>query len=221
MRTIAVYALLALLGGVSFLREVDLAVTGLFYTEADWFFWRYAPPLEFVRKDLPKLIIGTGIACLLAGLVNAWFKKSYLGITWRSMAYLVSTMLLGPGLIVNLLLKDHWGRARPTTILEFGGKLQYTPPFVMADQCADNCSFASGHASIAFWTFALAMLVPPPWRRLAGGLAIAFGLAIGMVRVIQGAHFLSDVVSAGIITVGIALALRPMLKEKVQAPPSA
>ncbi len=220
MRSLAVYALFALPRSLSFLREIDLAVSGLFYNEAEWFFWRYAPPFEFVRKGLPAIILGAGVFCLLIGLANLWLKERIFGLTWRSMAYLTSTLLLGPGLIVNLLFKDHWGRARPTTIAEFGGKQHYTPPFVMTDQCADNCSFASGHASIAFWTFAFAMLLPPPWRVRAGWAAISFGFLIGMVRVIQGAHFLSDVVSAGLITVGVALALRPLLNEK-KAPPAA
>lgn len=212
------YFILAALAALAFAPGVDIAFTGLFYSEEKWFFWRYLPALEFVRKALPTIIIGAGVYFLLVGIVNLRLKDKVLGITWQAMAYLTLTMLIGPGLIVNLLFKDHWGRARPTTIAEFGGKLQFTPPFVFSDQCDDNCSFASGHAAIAFWTFALAMLLPPPWRARAGWAAIGFGLLIGLVRVIQGAHFLSDVVTAGLVTVGVALALRPLLlKELPQA----
>jgi lipid A 4'-phosphatase len=212
MKRKAAYGALAILVGLAFVPGADLLVTGLFYSKTEWFYWRYAPPFEFVRKALPAIIIGSGIFCLLIGLANLWLKDDILGITWRKMVYLLSTVLLGPGLIVNLLFKDHWGRARPSTIVEFGGKLSYSPPFIFSDQCNDNCSFASGHAAIAFWTFALAMLLPPPWRYRAGWAAILFGLLIGLVRVIQGAHFYSDVVSAGIVTVGVALALRPIIR---------
>jgi lipid A 4'-phosphatase len=212
------YFILALLVGLAFVPGADIAFTGLFYSAEKWFFWRYLPALEFVRKALPAVIIGAGVYFLLVGIVNLGLKDKILGITWQAMAYLSLTMLIGPGLIVNLLFKDHWGRARPTTIAEFGGKLSFSPPFVFSDQCDDNCSFASGHAAIAFWIFALAMLLPPPWRARAGWAAIGFGLLIGLVRVIQGAHFLSDVVTAGLVTVGVALALRPLLlKETPQA----
>lgn len=196
---------------------VDLFVTHLFYSQEKWFFWRYVPALEFVRKSLPQIIIGTGVFFLLAGAVNIVVKKRWLGVTKGAMAYLILTMALGPGLVVNLILKENWGRARPSTITEFGGKLDFTPPFFISDQCSDNCSFASGHAAIAFWTVALAMLAPPAWRRAAVWTALIFGFAVGMVRVIQGAHFLSDVVTAGLITVGIAYALKPSL---LKDPPS-
>lgn len=196
---------------LAFVPGFDIAFTNLFYSDEKWFFWRYAPPLEFVRKALPAIIIGAGLFFVLIGLANIWLKERFFNVTRRAIAYLTLSMLLGPGLLVNMLFKDHWGRARPTTITEFGGKMTFTPPFVMTNQCDDNCSFASGHAAIAFWVFALTVLLPPPWRRTGGWLAIGFGFLIGLVRVIQGAHFYSDVVSAGLITVGVALALRPLL----------
>ncbi len=212
------YSILAVMILLAFTPGFDLFFTGLFHNETEWFFWRYALPLEFVRKALPTLIIGVGVFLLLIGLANLWLKDNIFNMTRRAMAYLLLTILLGPGLIVNLLFKEHWGRARPTTIVEFGGKQNFTPPFVMTDQCDGNCSFASGHAAIAFWTFALAMLLPPAWRVRAGWAAICFGFLIGLVRVIQGAHFYSDVMSAGIVTVGVALALRPLLKSGTGTP---
>lgn len=207
-----------ILAALAYVPGVDILASGLFYSEKEWFFWRYVPVLEFVRKSLPQYIIGAGVLFLSAGVVNLIFKKRFLNMTKEAMLYLVLTMGLGPGLVVNLILKENWGRARPTTVTEFGGKLAFTPPFVISDQCADNCSFASGHASIAFWTVALALLAPKPWRTPLVWTALVFGFLIGMVRVVQGAHFLSDVVTAGLITVGIAFALRPwLLKDRFQA----
>ncbi|MBI4967641.1 MAG: phosphatase PAP2 family protein [Rhodospirillales bacterium] len=193
---------------LAFWPAVDLFVTGLFYSPKDWFFWRYAAPLEFVRKALPTLILGLAGYLALIGFANILLKDRLLGVTPRVMLYLGSTLALGPGLIVNALFKDHWGRARPTQIVEFGGKARFSGPFVLSDQCADNCSFASGHAAVAFWTVALALILPPPWRPRAVMAALIFGLATGLVRVIQGAHFYSDVVMAGLITVGLAVLLR-------------
>jgi len=43
-------------------------------------------------------------------------------------------------------------------------------------------------------------LTPPPWRPLAYGAAIVFGVAMGALRMAAGAHFFSDVVFAGVLT---------------------
>jgi lipid A 4'-phosphatase len=69
---------------------------------------------------------------------------------------------------------------------------------VPSRECPRNCSFVSGEASAMFAPFfALAFLLPQ-YRMglLAAGLAT--GLLVGTVRIIQGAHFLSDVLFAGI-----------------------
>ena len=78
-----------------------------------------------------------------------------------------------------------------------------------------NCAFTSGHAAIAFWIAAYAFLLPAKWRA-AGILAgVLFGLAVGGVRMAQGAHFLSDVAAAGVIVLAVnALAARLILRER-------
>ena len=58
----------------------------------------------------------------------------------------------------------------------------------------------AGEPSGAFWTLAPAALAPPPWRALAYGGALAFGAAVGVLRMAAGAHFFSDVVFAGVLT---------------------
>ncbi|TPW01688.1 MAG: superfamily protein, partial [bacterium] len=108
-----------------------------------------------------------------------------------------------PGLIVNLILKDHWGRPRPSTIAEFFGPNHYVPPFLISDQCLDNCSFPSGHAALGFWLVAFALLTPPVRRRRALWAALVFGAMVGLVRIAQGGHFLSDVLVSGMIVVGL------------------
>ena len=74
-----------------------------------------------------------------------------------------------------------------------------------------NSSFPSGHASIAFFVMGPAFLMDRNQRRLRnkwlfGG--IAFGIAMGFTRVLQGGHFVSDVLWAGVIVylVGAILA---------------
>ena len=40
--------------------------------------------------------------------------------------------------------------------------------------------------------------MPPPWRALAYAGAILYGLTVGGLRVVMGAHFFTDVIFAGV-----------------------
>ena len=42
--------------------------------------------------------------------------------------------------------------------------------------------------------------MPPPWRALAYGAALALGAGMAALRIMAGAHFFSDVVFAGVFT---------------------
>jgi lipid A 4'-phosphatase len=112
--------------------------------------------------------------------------------------FMLAVLVIGPGVVTNLVLKDNLGRARPRDVIEFGGTKSFTPPLLPSRECPRNCSFVSGEASSMFAVFfALALLLPPyRWGLLIGG--IAAGSLAGVVRIFQGAHFLSDVVFAGI-----------------------
>jgi lipid A 4'-phosphatase len=119
--------------------------------------------------------------------------------------FIVLSILLGPGLLVNAVLKDHWGRARPREIVEFGGRMTYTPPLLPSD--AGGKSFPCGHCSVGFLYAAgwwLWRRTHPRWARvsLAGGLLSGF--LLGLARMAAGGHFLSDVVWAGLIAFGAA-----------------
>lgn len=159
------------------------------------------------------------IAGATAGIfaVNAAFKRRWLGVDGRVAAFVLLALALGPGLAVDMGLKDHWGRARPRDIVEFGGARQFTPPFQPTNQCDDNCAFVSGHAALAFSLATLAFLAPPRRRRAALGAAVAFGLGVGFMRMLQGAHFLSDVIFAGFVVIGIAGALALLILKREPA----
>lgn len=113
-------------------------------------------------------------------------------------AFLLAVFAIGPGLVANVGLKDHWGRARPREVTEFGGARHFTPPLVPARQCVDNCSFVSGEAAAAYTPFFAAALLFPLARLTLVGCGVLFGIATGLVRVSTGAHFISDVLFAGV-----------------------
>jgi lipid A 4'-phosphatase len=139
-----------------------------------------------------------GIALALAAWVLAsWRKKP---AQFRlALAFLVLAGVLGPGAVVNWGFKDHWQRARPYQVQEFGGTQQFTRAGVITDQCDANCSFVSGHVACGFF-FTSLMLIHRR-RRVAwlvtGTLA---GLGIGFSRMSAMGHWLSDVLWAYPIT---------------------
>jgi lipid A 4'-phosphatase len=99
---------------------------------------------------------------------------------------------------VNVIVKDMVGRARPKSVQEFGGDRLFSPPLVIAGQCPRSCSFVSGEASSSYVIFYAAAVVAPQFAPILIGVGTIAGFLTGLIRMGQGAHFLSDVVFAGI-----------------------
>lgn len=119
---------------------------------------------------------------------------------WRlPLAFVVLAGALGPGVLVNSGFKDNWQRARPYQVEAFGGTQKFTRAAVMTDQCTNNCSFVSGHVACGFFLVTL-MLVQRRRQVLWASLGVVSGLTIGFARMADGAHWLSDVLWAGPIT---------------------
>ena len=203
------------------LPQIDLAVSGFFYDSEHGFYLR---PLLIVRffYSLVWWVSAAVLVATLGYLIASWtiYRNRETVVRGRRTAvYLLLVMLIGPGLLVNAVFKDHWGRARPSQVTQFGGGQQFTPAAIPADQCPKNCSFVSGHASVGFYFLALAFVLPRR-RRLWLTLGTAFGLGIGLVRIVQGGHFFSDVVFAGIIVYLTALVLHARMFPTQQTSPT-
>jgi len=177
--------------------QIDLAVSGLFYSETQGFLWA-KHPLVLLLYTIPKSITVAAVLGLLLLVADLLFKKRFLSIRPLLLFYFTLVMIVGPGVIVHSVFKEHWGRARPAQTTEFGGTKCFTPAFVITDQCRHNASFVSGHAAGAFSLIALALLAKRR-RRLAMSAAIGLGFLVGLGRIIQGGHFLSDVLFAFVI----------------------
>lgn len=125
-------------------------------------------------------------------LCNKLLKRELCGVDGKMVVYLFLVLIVGAGLIVNLVLKDNFGRARPRDVVEFGGTKLYTPPFIVSGECGKNCSFSSGEAAAGFFALALARALS---RRRASLIAgFSFGALASFCRVASGAHFFSDTV---------------------------
>lgn len=199
--------------------EIDLAVAALGYQPGSGFPASRAPPWTYARPLVygsMYVVIGASLVLLAWRLAARWAASRRAATLphWlppaRNVVYVLACLSLGPGLIVNSLLKENWGRPRPSQIEAFGGKGTFAPPLLIDDQCARNCSFVSGEAAAAFSLVALGLAAArrSRWRAMAMVAAgLAFGAAAGFVRIMQGGHFLSDVVYAGIVVCFVCAAL--------------
>jgi len=196
---VAALAIAALVGGVfAVYPQLDLKIASLFYDPATRTFAANGDWVPYVR-DAATLLITAIVAPAFFALVGKLIMpKRRMLIPGRAALFLSLTLILGPFLLANIILKDHWARMRPTDIVSFGGTERFTPWWDPSGPCPDNCSFIGGEASSAFWTLAPAALTPPQWRPLAYGAALAFGAAVGVLRMAGGAHFFTDIVFAGV-----------------------
>lgn len=155
--------------------------------------------VELINLYIPALFRSMLLLALLAWVWARWHSD---GQRWRlPLAFVVLAGILGPGLVVNNGFKDHWQRARPYQVVDFGGTQRFTRAAVMTDQCQENCSFVSGHVSCGFFWVALMLLDRDRKRRIVWAITgIAAGLLIGFARMADGAHWLSDVLWACPIT---------------------
>lgn len=197
--------------------EMDLAATRPFWSPAGGFSGADSDLLAFVRRPL----LDAAVALALLATAGAWAwshlrrAPARLVRLRRRLAFLALVLVLGPGLMVNVLFKDHWGRARPYQVQEFGGERQFTPAWVMSRQCERNCSFVCGDASIGFALMALGFY--GRHRRAWIGAGLSAGALLGLMRIAQGGHFLSDVVFSAYAVALIAWLLARWLKPD-QAP---
>ena len=180
-----------------FVPQIDLAVSGLFYSEAEGFFWA-KEPLVLLLYSIPRPIVIVAVLGLLLLIADLLFRRRFLSIRPLLLFYFALVMIVGPGVIVHNVFKDHWGRARPAKVAQFGGTRDFTPAFVISDQCERNCSFVSGHSAGAFGLIALALLAKRR-RSIAMAAAISVGALVGLGRIIQGGHFFSDVLFSFVI----------------------
>lgn len=178
---------------------LDLWASSQFYRAGEGFFLGNTAIPMLVYHGTGEVIGGLGLA-MIALLALSCFKAArlrwpFLQTQRGVLAFLVLALILGPGIITHSIFKNHWGRPRPIQIAEFGGAGHYVPPFVPSKQCRTNCSFYSGHAAAGFYLMAFSFVARNRRRWLFAGIAL--GSAVGLVRIIQGAHFLSDVVFCG------------------------
>lgn len=164
--------------------------TKLFYGETH--LW-----CKFIYYSVP-IIVAIMIVILLITILFFDLLKNKINISFiskKQIIIILISLIIGPGILVNNIFKDNWGRPRPYQVIRDKELYRafYQPNFGAK---YDN-SFPSGHASVGF--FLGVPLLVFGRRKLAAIISIMAGSLIGLVRILQGGHFFSDVLFAGII----------------------
>lgn len=174
---------------------LDLTISGWFYRPDTGFWLRDSWPAMLVYRGT-RWMTATVIVSLLLALLFSLLKRDE---DWRArrrrLTLTLLAIALGSGVLAHLVFKEQWGRPRPVAIAEFGGSGSYVAPGVPSRQCPHNCSFVSGHA-IAGYALITGGLLWPAQRRRWLWIGLTVGSLIGVVRIVQGAHFFSDVLGS-------------------------
>jgi lipid A 4'-phosphatase len=161
---------------------------------------RFDRIVETTRQIGPLLIVAAIVPAVVSLAMKVFWPPRPTPMSSRAALFLILSLALGPGLLVNGVLKENWARPRPGMVTQFGGDYTFMPWWDPRGTCDSNCSFVSGETSSAVWMTAPAMLAPPPWRYVALGTAGVYGIAFASMRMLTGGHFLSDVIFAAIFT---------------------
>lgn len=180
--------------------RLDLSAAAYFYRDGHWPLGRELPWSLFYRMSpwiVASLVLGS-LAALAVGIAR---QREALR---RHAIFVLLSVVLGPGLVVNFVLKDHWERPRPREIVEFGGDLPYRVAPLRGE---GGKSFPCGHCSVGF-LYALGWWIwrtrRPSWAWTSLGVGLAAGTALGLGRMAGGGHFLSDVVWSAYLALGLA-----------------
>lgn len=179
--------------------------------------------LRMLFWNLSLLAVFVAIVAVSFGYTAAWPKRVLPIREWNIILW---GFLLGPGLLVNAILKSLSGRSRPRDISQFGGEGYFTAVGQWYGICAADCSFVSGEASgtTAFCLAAVMVLehhrktIPEKTLRIVYGALGGILVFVLVQRIASGGHFVSDALLAALFT---ALVFAILARTWPQTPQSA
>lgn len=184
-----------------FTPHLDLAISNFFYMPNHRFSSNVFFSFLYQYGLIPAQIVFCVAALML--FLSSFFKKWK---KWHSPALvLVLSLLIGGGLIVHELFKEHWGRPRPKQVIEFGGTQPFRPFYQpnFFNQPEPSKGFSCGHCTMGFYFFSAALVAwrlkytKSFWVMLI--FAFALGIALSFARIAQGGHFFSDTLVSAIV----------------------
>lgn len=190
---------------------IDLQVSSLFYTPIEGakghFFENGLTHFLFTYGE--QIGVGSGALALFIYLLTFFLPKLK---SWRrGLVVCGLTLGLGSGVIANLILKEYWGRPRPKEIVQFGGKHTFHPFYHPDLHCRHDPqrSFPSGHVTMGFYYISLCIVAKRYGKSSVMLLGIALTSLLGgglmITRVMQGGHYVSDVLFSALVMWYVAL----------------
>jgi lipid A 4'-phosphatase len=197
--------------------RIDPAVSRFFYRPATPSGpWQDAAPWPWGFLAGLTTWVALGLALTGIGLaIGAWRASRR---SMRAALVVLLGLALGPGLLVNVILKDHCHRPRPRQTLGLGGDFTYVAPLHIGPV---GKSFPCGHSAVGFACIALAGVVEARRRGARAAIvagSLLLGALLGLGRIATGAHFVSDVLWSGILTCGTVLLVNEALARAPSRP---
>lgn len=184
---------------------------GRFPWERHWFF------SDLMHHGLKTAAYFFALPALVIALLG-WRRR----IDWlppRNARLAIFGMLLIP--LLTVALKHLTNRHCPWDMQDFGGYAPYLSLFASTpENIVRGVCFPSGHASGGFawiiWGLALRATRPVLAKRVLLG-ALLLGMAMGLARLMQGAHFISHVLWSAWLAWALAIGLAAVLRAPVVA----
>ncbi|HWZ63955.1 MAG TPA: phosphatase PAP2 family protein [Steroidobacteraceae bacterium] len=182
--------------------SLDIAAARLFFDPVGADHWPRALPwrmLYHAATWITLVLLSVGLSALLLSFLP---ERRH----WRGPATLVLlALLIGPGVLGNLVLKDHWHHPRPRDVQELGGTLRYVPSPLIGRE--EGASFPCGHCTVGF-LYGIGWWIwrgrRPRWAAASLAVGLGLGLLLGAGRMAAGAHFLSDIIWSALLAYGVA-----------------
>ncbi|MGE3539191.1 MAG: phosphatase PAP2 family protein [Candidatus Tectimicrobiota bacterium] len=199
--------------------EIDVQVSQVFYhpaTSPRWFLsevlpWRW---LYYGEYPIFCLAVAAAVVCVASLRYRPWERYR------RPCALFVLAVALGPGILVNVLVKPLWGRPRPKQTELFGSSRPYRH-WWQPGQIGGGKSLPSGHASMGYALLAGTCMLSArrsAWvRRGVLAAALTYGSLLGFTRIVQGGHFATDVLWSGCLMCALVALLQRLLPGAQQA----
>ncbi|NVK32461.1 MAG: phosphatase PAP2 family protein [Gammaproteobacteria bacterium] len=183
------------------LTNLDLSISDAFFQADRGFLFDSGSFIGLLVYDSITFVT----AGVLVGCPVGWEIAKRLKCTAlrRTAICILVAGLIGPGLVVNGIFKEYWGRPRPVQLERYGGEANYVQPF-RPNFGFEGHSLPSGHAAMGFFTTIFALIYRRRWLWL---LTVGYAVAVSVGRIAAGGHFLSDVLIAGIMVCSLNLAV--------------
>ncbi|MHA1821710.1 MAG: phosphatase PAP2 family protein [Promethearchaeota archaeon] len=197
---------------------LDIKITEAFYfpSQSDKFPLGNQLPWSFFNENEKLFLILNSLVGLILLLIGIIDKKRKIFVRYG--LFVIFTIIIGAGIIVNFIFKEHWGRWRPLQTTLFGGtqpfyKLWEPAWLIQPDSIGNGVSFSSGHPCSILVAIGIFFVFNHPefivryfgeYRPYKLYLAMIIkysalffsffgGLIMGFARIVAGKHFASDV----------------------------